>query len=178
MLQLLRHNELPATSLAKALGKSHSSIVHHLNLLVEAGLVEETRTEKVRNMVQPYYRSVGRRIHVSYSLSEALADDEEFSAWQEEFLQRMMDGLGAFDIQIPEGNENRVRKLLKTCYLREMKAYEESIEQRKNPNKEGRHIGHSLVRILSHVRLSKDEEHRVAIDELREIIGSEIYGET
>jgi hypothetical protein len=142
--------------------------------MLEAGLVEETRTEKVRNMVQPFYRSVGRRIHVSYSLSEALADDEEFMAWQEEFLQRLLDGIYAFDIKIPEEKENRVRELLKTCYLREMKAYEESIEQRKYPNKEGRHIGHSLIRILSHVRLSTDEEHKLAIDELREIIDLKI----
>lgn len=171
MLHLLRHSEMSATDLAKSLGKNHSSIIHHLNLLLKAGLVEETRAEKVRNMVQPYYRSVGARFHVSYSLSEALADDEEYSAWQEEFLQRMMDGLEAYEIVVSEEKVERVKELLKTCYLREMKAFEESLEQRKGTKRVGRHIGHSLVRILSHARLSIDEEHNAAIEELREIIG-------
>ena len=173
MLHLLRHNEMSATGLAKALEKNHSSIIHHLNLLVEAGLVEETRTKKVRNMVQPYYRSVGTRFHVSYSLSEALADDEDYSAWQEEFMQRMLEGLEAYGVQVPEGKEARVRELLEICYLREKKAFEESLEQ-KRPIKISRNIGHSLVRILSHIRLSQDDEHRLALDELREITGLEI----
>jgi len=171
MLHLLGRHEMSATDLAKAIDKSHSSITHHLNLLVEAGLVKETRTEKVRNMVQPYYRSIGTRFHVSYSLSEALADDEDYSAWQEEFLQRMMDGLEAYDIRVPEEKEGRVRELLETCYLREMKAFEETLEQRRKTPRLGRHIGRSLVRILSHVRLSQDEEHKAAVEELQEIIG-------
>ena len=170
MLHLLRHHEMSVAGLAKALDKNVSSIVHHLNLLVEAGLVEETRTKKVRNMVQPYYRSIGTRFHVSYSLSEALADDEDYSAWQDEFMQRMLEGLEAYGVHIPEGREARVRELLEICYLREKKAFEESLEQ-KGPIKIGRNIGHSLVRILSYVRLSKDEEHKAALDELSDIIG-------
>ena len=76
ILHILRHHERSATDLAKALKKNHSSIVHHLHHLKEAGLIEETRTEQVRNLVQPYYRSVAGRFMVSYSLSEALAEDD------------------------------------------------------------------------------------------------------
>ncbi|MEM2127604.1 MAG: metalloregulator ArsR/SmtB family transcription factor, partial [Candidatus Bathyarchaeia archaeon] len=43
ILHRLRHRELSASDLAEALGKSHSSILHHLKLLQDAGLVEETR---------------------------------------------------------------------------------------------------------------------------------------
>ena len=62
ILHFLRHHEMSATDLAKALKKNHSSIVHHLNTLKEAGLIRETRFEKVRNMVQPYYKSVAHRL--------------------------------------------------------------------------------------------------------------------
>ena len=64
ILHILRRHEHSTTELAKELGKSHSSIIHHLKLLREAGLVEETRTEKVRNMVVSYYRSTARRLPV------------------------------------------------------------------------------------------------------------------
>jgi len=46
ILHFLRHHERSATDLAKYLNKSHSNIIHHLNLLVEAGLVQETRFYK------------------------------------------------------------------------------------------------------------------------------------
>ena len=36
MLRVLSHHELSATDLAKRLEKNHSSIVHHLNMLLEA----------------------------------------------------------------------------------------------------------------------------------------------
>lgn len=170
MLHLLVHHEMSTTGLAKALGKSHSSIVHHLSLLKEAGLVEETRSEKVRNMVQPFYRSVGRRFHISYSLSEALADDEDYSAWQEASIQRLVDGLEAFDLHVPEGKEDRIKELIQTCYLREQKAFEESLEQRKKPVKLGRHASMSLVRIISHIKLAQDDEHKKAIEELQELL--------
>lgn len=170
MLHLLVHHEMSTTGLAKALGKSHSSIVHHLSLLKEAGLVEETRSEKVRNMVQPFYRSVGRRFHISYSLSEALADDEDYSAWQEASIQRLVDGLEAFDLHVPEGKEDRIKELIQTCYLREQKAFEESLEQRKKPVKLGRHASMSLVRIISHIKLAHDNEHKKAIEELQELL--------
>ncbi len=170
MLHLLVHHEMSTTGLAKALGKSHSSIVHHLSLLKKAGLVEETRSEKVRNMVQPFYRSVGRRFHISYSLSEALADDEDYSAWQEASIQRLVDGLEAFDLHVPEGKEDRIKELIQTCYLREQKAFEESLEQRKKPVKLGRHASMSLVRIISHIKLAQDDEHKKAIEELQELL--------
>jgi DNA-binding transcriptional ArsR family regulator len=53
ILHLLRHQEMSPADLARALDKNFSSIQHHLNSLVVAGLVEQTREEKVRNMVQP-----------------------------------------------------------------------------------------------------------------------------
>jgi DNA-binding transcriptional ArsR family regulator len=170
MLHLLSHHEMSTTGLSKALDKSHSSIIHHLNLLREAGLIEETRTGKVRNIVQPYYRSVGKRFYVSYSLDESLADDEDYSAWQEAFLQRLVDGLKAFDILVPEEKGDRVRELLRTCYLHEKKAFEESLEQRTESSRLGRHANMSLVRILSQIRLSQDDEHKKAIEELLSLI--------
>ena len=170
ILYTLGHHEMSASDLAKSFKKNHSSIIHHLNSLLDAGLIEVTRTEKVRNMVVPYYRSVSRSFHVSYSLSEALAEDPDFAAWQEEYIQRMMEGLDAYNIIIPDEQKDKVRDLLRICYLREKKAYEERIAQRTHPLKHGRRAGRSLAFILSHVQLMKDPKHHAAIEELSQLI--------
>jgi len=55
ILHNLRHKELTTADLARSLDKSNPSIVHHLGLLKKVGLVEETRTEVKRNLIQTYY---------------------------------------------------------------------------------------------------------------------------
>jgi len=173
ILHLLRHHERSATDLAKALKKNHSSIVHHLNLLKGAGLIEETRTEQVRNMVQPYYRSVARRFHVSYSLSESLAENDDYIAWQDEVHQRIVEGLGSFGYGYPEGKEERIKELIATVYGLQRKAFEETIENQGNPRELGRHVYHSLNRLLSNLRLNTDPKYTNAMLELATLLKPE-----
>lgn len=172
ILHMLRHNELSATNLAKSMEKSHSSIVHHLNLLLEAGLIEQTRTEKVRNMVQPYYRSVSRRFHVSYTLSDTLSNDPDFSAWQDNYYQRLMEGLGAYNIVIPPEKVDEVKELLRICYLRQKKAWEDSANQRKLHLTRMKHADRSLAHIITNMQLFVDSEYIEALHRLSKIIKS------
>jgi len=170
ILHILRHHERSATDLAKALKKNHSSIVHHLNLLKEAGLIEETRTEQVRNMVQPYYRSVARRFHVSYSLSESLAENDDYTAWQDEIHQRIVEGLGSFGYDYPEEKEARIKELVAVISGLRRKAFEETVENQGNPKELGRHVYRSLVRLMTNLRLSQDPDYASALDELNAIL--------
>jgi len=171
MLHSLRHHELSTSDLAKALGKSHSSIIHHLNLMKEAGLVEETRVEKKRNLVQAYYRSTARKFIISYSLSDSLSKDaDEVLNWRREMLHKTLEGLGAFGIDVPHRSRERVLKLLEACYIREQKAFEEAIEQQVGPLNLERPVRAAIVRLLTHIRLSRDEEHARMIDELGRLL--------
>jgi DNA-binding transcriptional ArsR family regulator len=168
ILQILRHHERSATDLAKALKKNHSSIVHHLHLLKEAGLIEETRTEQVRNMVQPFYRSVAGRFMVSYSLSEALADS--YTAWQEEVQQRVIDGLSSFDLEFPIEKYGKVEELIAVINGLRRRAFEETVERQGNPKELGRHVYRSLVRLVTNLKLAQDPDYAVALDELNAIL--------
>jgi DNA-binding transcriptional ArsR family regulator len=170
ILHILRHHERSATDLAKALKKNHSSIVHHLHLLKEAGLIEETRTEQVRNMVQPYYRSVAGRFMVSYSLSEALAENDSYTAWQEEVQQRVIDGLGSFGLEFPEGEQEKVEELFTVISGLRKRAFEETVEKQGNPKELGRHVYRSLVRLVINLRLAQDPDYASAMDELNSIL--------
>lgn len=170
ILNLLRKEEQSATDLAKALGKNHSSIVHHLNTLLEAGLIEVSREEKVRNMIQPYYRTVARNFHVAYSLTEALSQDPDYVAWQEGFVEKLLRSLEAYNLDVPGDMEEEVKDLLRTMYYQRKKAYEERLSQRTRPVETSKYAAKSVAHILSHIQLMKDEEYMGALTRLAEII--------
>lgn len=170
ILHFLRHHEMSVSDLAKALHKSHSSIIHHLNLLKEAGLIEETKIQKVRNIMQPFYQSVGKWFHVSYSLSEILSEDKGYTAWQEEMFQHMIDGLESFNLKIPKDKEKRVKELLKKYYFLERKYFEETISKQTNAKNFHRHVNRFLIKIITRMKLSQNEEHKNAFKELNEIL--------
>jgi DNA-binding transcriptional ArsR family regulator len=169
ILHLLRHNDMSISDLAKALDKNPSSIIHHINLLKEASLVEETREEKVRNMIQVYYGSKADKFIISYSLSEALSKEEDFSTWREDMFERMVDGLKDFGIEIPEDKKEIVKELVSICYDKERKAFEESVEKQRNPVSLENHIQRALVKILTQIKLSVDSEYAAAIEGLQRL---------
>jgi len=170
ILGALRKEELSATDLAKRLGKNHSSIVHHLNALLVVGLIKVTKEEKVRNMVQPYYMAVAPSFHIAYSLSEALSQDPDYSAFQDEFFEKMLLGLGAYSYDIPEHLKGEVRSLLRTCYFQRKKAYEERLSQRTVHVEVARNASRTMAHILSHIQLMKDEDYMKSIKRLAEIL--------
>lgn len=171
ILHRLRHHELSTADLAKALGKSHSSIIHHLNLLKKAGLVEEMRVEKKRNLVQTYYRSTARKFIISYSLSDSLIRDaDEILNWRREMLHKTLEGLEAFGVEVPNSERERVLELLGACYVREQKAFEEAIEQQMTPTKLERPVRAVIIRLLTQIRLMQDEEHTRIINELGKLL--------
>ena len=170
ILHMLRHQEQSTTDLAKALEKTHSRIIYHLNLLKEAGLVEETRTAKVRNLVQTFYRSTARRFLISYSLGETLDQEGQEIPWQENTVQYIMGDLEAFGISVSDENRDKVRRLLNTYFLRDQKAYEEALEQKDEDIKLRRFHGFRIMGLLKRLKLSEDPEHNRVIGELRELL--------
>jgi DNA-binding transcriptional ArsR family regulator len=171
ILHMLLHQEMSPADLAKALDKNFSSIHHHLCTLLAAGLIEQTREEKVRNMVQPYYRATAHRFIISYSLTESLAKDDGYAQWHEDSLQKMINGLEVFGIKIPDDKRARVAELMDSCVEMERKAIEGAIEQQSDPSKLDRDIHRPLLQLLAHLKLSRDPEYAEAIRELDKLIG-------
>jgi len=170
ILHILRRHERSTTDLAKALKKSHSSIIHHLSLLKEAGLVEETRTEQVRNLVQTFYRSTAGRFMISYSLGETLNEEGETIPWQEGIVQYTMEGLSAFGIELSDEEQEHVRKLLTIFFLRDQKAFEETLEQQIIEESPRKSRMWETIRFLKQLRLSEDKEFNQVIGELKGIL--------
>jgi DNA-binding transcriptional ArsR family regulator len=171
ILHILRHREMSTTDLAKALEKNHSSIIHHLTLLKEAGLVELTREEKVRNMIQAYYKSTAFRYIISYSLTDTLTDDEGYSSWRDGILQKMYEGFETYGIQITDEKKTRVIELMEICYEHQSKAFEDSLESQVDHGKLDSHTQPVLAQLIVNMKLSHDKEYNIALHELDKIIG-------
>jgi DNA-binding transcriptional ArsR family regulator len=170
ILHMLRHKELSPADLAKALDKNFSSVQHHLNLLIGAGLVEQTKEEKVRNMVQPYYHATANRFLISYSLTENLSKDDVYTQWHEDSLQKMYNGLEVFAINVPEDKRARVLELMDTCVEMERKAFEEAVEKQSDPAKLDKQVQRPLLQLMTHLTLSKDRDHAAALRELNQLL--------
>jgi DNA-binding transcriptional ArsR family regulator len=170
ILHMLRHHEMSTTDLAKALKKSHSSIIHHLNHLKDAGLVVVTRTERVRNMVQTYYQSTAKRFIISYSLSEAISGEGEVETWRADMLQNTMEGLKAYGVEVPDGERERALKLMDTFFLREQKAFEETVEQQVETGPPERWHNRQVIQLLSRIKLADDREHAKVVRELKGLL--------
>jgi DNA-binding transcriptional ArsR family regulator len=170
ILRILSHEEMSATDLAKKLDKNHSSIVHHLSTLLEVGLIVVTREEQVRNMIQPYYKATSSEFYVSYRVTEALEEDPDYSAWTEAYLDRLVEGLNMYGVDIPVEEQTKVKQLLLRCHILNKRAYEERILRKTNDKDIGRYAQRSIAHIVSHVQLLDNSEYMKNIEELREIM--------
>ncbi len=170
ILHMLRHKEMSPADLAKALDKNFSSIQHHLNQLIGAGLVAQTREEKVRNMIQPYYHATAHRFIISYSLSESLQKDDEYAQYQDAVLKKMIPGLGIFSVDVPEAKKARALSLIRKCVDAERRAFEEVVERQTDPGTLEKQVQRPLLQLLTHITLAKDREHSAAIQELTQLL--------
>jgi len=170
MLHLLTHSELSSADLVKHTGKPFSSVVYHLGLLEKAELIAKTRTEFVKNKIQPYYRAKAWSFHVSYNLDETLSGNEEYRTWQDDLTHRLLEGLGAYGVTIPEEKKQKAKELIRTIYILEKREYEERLVARVGNQRLEPHIRKTLSHMLSHMRLRVNSEYATAADELYNIL--------
>ncbi len=170
IVHLSTHKDMSAADFVKELGKNYSSIVYHIRLLEEAGLIAKVREEIVQNKIQPFYRATAWSFHVSYYLNDAMTTDEEYKNWQEDLYDRLLRGLAGYNVEVPEGKEQRVRELLRVLYLAQKLEFEERIELRKTDFQLEPHVGKTLAHTLAYARLFRDDEARKAAEELADIL--------
>ena len=107
MVHLLKAKELTVSQLAQELDKTPQNIYHHIRKLVEGGLVEVTREEKIENFSEKYYRATAEIFEVTHGEGDEELDETE----AKEFLISMSKArlLNSID----EQTASRAVKLLK-----------------------------------------------------------------
>ena len=107
MVHLLKAKELTVSQLSQELGMTPQNIYHHIRKLLEGGLVEVTREEKIENFSEKYYRATAEIFEVTHGEGNEELDETE----AKEFLVSMSKAgiLSQIDDQIA----SRAVKLLK-----------------------------------------------------------------
>lgn len=167
ILHNLRRKELTAADLARALDKSNSSIIHHLGLLKDAGLVEQTRTEVKRNLIQTYYRATARNFIISYNFSDSYSSEaKDIKNWSREILRKSLGGLEAFGYKIPEDDVPSLVQRLDLWKRLKKTAYEEAAEQQIAPTGLEAPAFNIIMDLLSDLRLAERSEFKELAGEL------------
>jgi DNA-binding transcriptional ArsR family regulator len=65
ILHLVVERAATTSELARAVGKSHGTVAHHLKVLEDAGLVRVVRTRQVRSITESYWGRTGRTIMIA-----------------------------------------------------------------------------------------------------------------
>jgi len=145
ILHNLRHFEMTPCQLAKLLNKNVSSIMHHLNALEKAGLVEQTKSVIKGNLVERYYRATAKHFIISYTLSEGLVPgSEDIAQWSREMCRKAVKGLEAFGFKLSEEKIREMLDLIERYSHLEQAAREEIISQCTSPIP----IEHSSLKLL------------------------------
>lgn len=120
MLELLGGKERTSKELAEALDISQQLAYHHVKKLVDAGLVEISRTEQTGNITVYYYRAVAESFILSLSVrSDELVDqrvlEEEPPApdeMTEEWIQSVQQVLTLLGLSVDD--PDALREILET----------------------------------------------------------------
>src|SRR5207244_6025726 len=65
ILDLLLERAATVAELATAVGRPKSTVAHHVNVLVDAGLMRVIRTRRVRAIDERFYGRTGRTLYIS-----------------------------------------------------------------------------------------------------------------
>ena len=81
MINLLKAKELTVSQIAEALGQTPQNIYHHIRKLVDGGLVEVTREERIENFAERYYRATAEIFEVTHGRGEEELNEVEVKAF-------------------------------------------------------------------------------------------------
>jgi DNA-binding transcriptional ArsR family regulator len=109
ILQFLIIQEHTVQQLANMLGINPGTVYHHVKVLQDTGLVEESRTEIERNIVARYYRAVAREFRVDFSNITG-KKNKAVVEWARNRLEGLIDALKAYNIDIPKENYSDIKE--------------------------------------------------------------------
>lgn len=161
IIHLLRARELTVSQIAENLDKTPQAIYHQIRKMVEAGLVEVAREERVDHFIETYYRATAEVFNFSHGQGTTTEMHD----------QRLRNGIKAldklgFNVQIDEATLDRIIELFagidKAGIDRKLEAKVQKIEEIDLLSKQ------DLLHVLSMVTMT-DTEFNKQVDRQREL---------
>ncbi len=170
ILMVLRHRAMTPSQLSIYLGKTVSSVMHHLKVLEKYGLVKLVKKEVKGNIIEKWYMATAKKYIISYELSEgSVPGSEETVKFTEDIARKAVHGLTAFGFNV-DTNEELVRLFKKFMVLRSATLEKIAKLQKKSIDLDfGSHW--LLLTILTHVFLSEDDEYMDVLGRIKNFLG-------
>ncbi|TFG32732.1 ArsR family transcriptional regulator [Candidatus Thorarchaeota archaeon] len=110
VFKYLVHDEMTVKQLSDAMGKKPGTVLHHVQKLNSAGIIEMVRThETTRGIVERYYRAIAREYRLG--ITEMMRSRVKTTSPRNP-IQSTVIGLSSLGIVISEGDMKRARELL------------------------------------------------------------------
>ncbi len=103
IIYILRAKEMTVSQIADALGKTPQAIYHQIKKLLETGLVEVAREERVDHFIETYYRASAEVFEFHHG---------EMGEESEKQLREALDALGKVGI-VNTPDDKKIREILK-----------------------------------------------------------------
>ena len=126
ILQLLTFQEYTVQQLGKVLNINPCTAYQHVKALEEAGFVEETHAEIENFLPMRYYRAVAREFKFYFGDMNGEKDEDiEVTEWVKNRVKGLIDGLYAYNIEIPKESCCQAEELITQLVNLENKIKEE-----------------------------------------------------
>lgn len=109
MMFLLRVKEMTVSQIAKELGITPQAIYHHIKKLLNGGIVEVVREERLGHLIESYYMTTAESFHFSMGGTESKKPQSQKLVKEQEIAT--LNALKKLGFKI-EFNENKVSELV------------------------------------------------------------------
>jgi DNA-binding transcriptional ArsR family regulator len=169
VFKYLVKEEMTVKQLADAMKKSPGTVLHHVQKLYKAGIIELVRThETTRGIVERYYRAVAREYRLG--ITEMMRARVKTTEPQDP-ITSTLSGLSTLGIMISEDDQKRAKVLL-TKIIEIEKRIENSINKPENvkfqslPSSTRIEVLHNMKRFL----LSKNSSYNELLAEWHDLL--------
>lgn len=109
ILYLLRVKEMTVSQLATELNLTPQALYHHIKKLVEGGMVEAVREERLGHLIESYYRATAETFHLQTGKASTVSFRDKKQA--KELMTTVLDALKKIDFNL-EPNEKKLSQLI------------------------------------------------------------------
>lgn len=172
MFGYLVHNPMTVKQLSDAMGKKPGTVLHHVQKLKEAKLIDLVRTQETpTGIVERYYRATAREYRLG--ISELMRESPKSGSKPQDPIRSTLIGLSTVGVSVPDSDMKHARDILDKLIQIENKA---SMVVNRSENRAFQQLPpatrSSVLEIMQRFLLSKNASYEEALKEWHNLLAT------
>ncbi len=172
MFGYLVHNPMTVKQLSDAMGKKPGTVLHHVQKLKEAKLIDLVRTQETpTGIVERYYRATAREYRLG--ISELMRESPKSGSKPQDPIRSTLIGLSTVGVSVPDSDMKHARDILDKLIQIENKA---SMVVNRSENRAFQQLPpatrSSVLEIMQRFLLSKNASYQEALKEWHNLLAT------